>query len=90
MGADGVKTTEGFLRGMFTKQYPTDAVDWVIQENLNFPREYAAHASCSITPPTIGETSFRQSISQLWLSGAKPVSFPFRSTKLIGERVSLI
>ena len=41
-GADGVKTTEGFIRGMFTKQYPVDAVNWVIQENLKFPREYAA------------------------------------------------
>jgi pimeloyl-ACP methyl ester carboxylesterase len=41
-GPDGVKTTEGFIRGMFTKQYPVDAVNWVIQENLKFPREYAA------------------------------------------------
>jgi non-heme chloroperoxidase len=41
-GPEGVKTTEGFIRGMFTKQYPMDAVDWVIQENLKFPREYAA------------------------------------------------
>jgi len=41
-GPDGVKTTEGFVRGMFTKQYPMDAVNWVIQENLKFPREYAA------------------------------------------------
>ena len=41
-GPDGVKTTEGFIRGMFTKQYPMDAVNWVIQENLKFPREYAA------------------------------------------------
>src|SRR5450755_2204319 len=41
-GPDGVKTTDGFIRGMFTKQYPVDAVNWVIQENLKFPREYAA------------------------------------------------
>ena len=44
-GPDGVKTTEGFVRGMFTKQYPVDAVNWVIQENLKFPREYAARLS---------------------------------------------
>jgi len=39
---DGVKTTEGFIGGMFTKQYPRDEVNWVIQRNLLFPREYAA------------------------------------------------
>jgi hypothetical protein len=27
---------------MFTKQFPSDAVNWVVQENLKFPREYAA------------------------------------------------
>ena len=41
-GPDGVKTTEGFIGGMFTKQYPRDEVNWVIQRNLLFPREYAA------------------------------------------------
>jgi non-heme chloroperoxidase len=41
-GPDGVKTTEGLIRSMFTRQYPMDAVNWVIQENLKFPREYAA------------------------------------------------
>ncbi|MGA2128930.1 MAG: alpha/beta hydrolase, partial [Xanthobacteraceae bacterium] len=41
-GPDGVKTTNGFVSGMFTKQYSKDAVDWVIQENLKLPREYAA------------------------------------------------
>lgn len=41
-GPDGVKTTEGFISAMFTKQFPSDAVNWVVQENLKFPREYAA------------------------------------------------
>ncbi|MFN7277468.1 MAG: alpha/beta fold hydrolase, partial [Betaproteobacteria bacterium] len=41
-GADGIKTTEGFIGGMFTKQYPRAEVDWVIQQNLKFPRAYAA------------------------------------------------
>lgn len=41
-GADGIKTTEGFIGGMFTKQYPRAQVDWVIQQNLKFPRVYAA------------------------------------------------
>jgi non-heme chloroperoxidase len=41
-GPDDVKTTERLIRSMFTKQYPVEAVNWVIQENLKFPREYAA------------------------------------------------
>ena len=41
-GADGVKTTEGFITGMFTKQYSRSEVSWVIAQNLKFPRAYAA------------------------------------------------
>lgn len=41
-GPDGIKTTEGFIGGMFTKQYPREEVEWVIQQNLKFPRAYAA------------------------------------------------
>jgi pimeloyl-ACP methyl ester carboxylesterase len=41
-GADGIKTTEGFITGMFTKQYSRDELDWVIQQNLKLPRAYAA------------------------------------------------
>jgi non-heme chloroperoxidase len=41
-GPDGIKTTEGFIGGMFTKQYPRAEVDWVVQQNLKFPRAYAA------------------------------------------------
>ena len=41
-GAEGVKTTEGFITGMFTKQYRRDDLNWVIQQNLKMPRPYAA------------------------------------------------
>jgi non-heme chloroperoxidase len=41
-GADGVKTTEGFISAMFTKQYSRDEVNWAIQQNLKLPRAYAA------------------------------------------------
>jgi non-heme chloroperoxidase len=41
-GADGVKTSEGFVTGMFTKKYPRDELNWVIQQNLKMPRPYAA------------------------------------------------
>ncbi|MFL6579653.1 MAG: alpha/beta fold hydrolase [Burkholderiales bacterium] len=41
-GPEGVKTTEGFITGMFTKQYPRDQLGWVIEQNLKMPRPYAA------------------------------------------------
>lgn len=42
-GPDGVKTTDGFVRGaFFTKAYPASKLDWVLQENLKFPRAQAA------------------------------------------------
>ena len=41
-GPDGVKTTEGFIRGMFTQGYEPLEVDWVIKQNLKMPRKYAA------------------------------------------------
>jgi pimeloyl-ACP methyl ester carboxylesterase len=81
-GADGIKTTEGFVGGMFTKQYPKAEVDWVIQENLKFPRAYAArllfdHATNDwrdviprINVPTLivgGKTSLVGWRSQEWM-----------------------
>ena len=41
-GPDGVKTTYDFIGAMFTKQYPRDEVNWVVQQNLKLPRPYAA------------------------------------------------
>ncbi len=41
-GPDGVKTTDNMLGGMFTKQFPPEELNWVIQENLKFPRVYAS------------------------------------------------
>jgi non-heme chloroperoxidase len=81
-GPDGVKTTNEFVSGMFTKQYSRDAVNWVIQENLKFPREYAArllfdHATNdwrdvipAINIPTLvvgGKASLVPWKSQLWI-----------------------
>jgi pimeloyl-ACP methyl ester carboxylesterase len=41
-GPDGVKTTEGFIGGMFNKTYSREELAWVVQQNLKMPREYAA------------------------------------------------
>jgi pimeloyl-ACP methyl ester carboxylesterase len=86
-GADGVTTTEGFISGMFTKQYPADQVQWVIQQNLKFPRAYAArllydHATNDwrdvlpkITVPTLivgGKVSLVGWRSQVWMGTQIP------------------
>lgn len=42
-GPDGVKTTEGLVKtAFFTKAFPADKLDWVVAENLKFPRPSAA------------------------------------------------
>lgn len=86
-GADGVKTTEGFIGGMFTKAYPKEKVDWVVQQNLKFPRAYAArllfdHATNdwrdvlpTINVPTLivgGKTSLVGWRSQQWIATQIP------------------
>ena len=86
-GLDGEKTTEGFISGMFTKQYPVEEVNWVIQQNLKFPRRYAArllydHATNDwrdmlgrITVPTLivgGKSSLVGWKSQMWMGTQIP------------------
>jgi len=81
-GAEGVKTTNEFISGMFTKQYSRDMVNWVVQENLKFPRVFAArllfdHATNDwrdviplINVPTLvigGKASLVPWKSQVWI-----------------------
>ncbi len=81
-GPDGVKTTEGFIGGMFTKGYSRDEVAWAVRQNLKMPREYAAalllnhssqdwrHLIPRITLPTLvvgGKTSVVPWKSQVWV-----------------------
>jgi non-heme chloroperoxidase len=88
-GPDGVKTTEGFITGMFTKEYSRDEVAWVIKQNLKMPREYAArllydHATNDwrdviprINIPTLvvgGKTSLVGWRSQVWIGSQIPGS----------------
>jgi non-heme chloroperoxidase len=88
-GPDGVKTTEGFISGMFTKSYPREEVAWVIQRNLRMPREYAArllydHATNDwrdviplIDIPTLvvgGKASLVGWKSQVWIGAQIPGS----------------
>lgn len=86
-GPDGVKTTEGFITGMFTKQYPKEELDWVIAQNLKLPRAYAArllydHATNDwrdilprINVPTLivgGKASLVGWKSQVWMGTQIP------------------
>jgi hypothetical protein len=72
-GPGSVKTTKGFITGIFAKQYSPDEVNWVVQEK--YPRAMQ-RVYCSIMPPTIGETSFLVSTFRHWRSTARPVWFP--------------
>jgi len=88
-GPDGVKTTEGFIGGMFTKAYSRSEVSWVVQQNLKMPRKYAAallynHATQDwrpviprITLPTLvvgGRASVVPWKSQVWIQKQMPRS----------------
>jgi len=88
-GPDGVKTTEGFITGMFNKDYSRDELAWVIKQNLKMPREYAArllfdHATNDwrdviprINVPTLvvgGKASLVGWRSQVWIGSQIPGS----------------
>jgi len=67
-----VKTTDGFIRGMFTKR-TRGRSKRVIQENLKFPREYAARLLFDHATNDWRDL-IQQSTSQLWLWVAKRAS----------------
>ena len=88
-GPDGVKTTEGFITGMFNKDYSREELAWVIKQNLKMPREYAArllydHATNDwrdviprINIPTLvvgGKASLVGWRSQVWIGSQIPGS----------------
>ena len=81
-GPDGVKTTKQLISGMFTKGFSRPEVDWVVEQNLEMPRKYAAtllqnHAAQDwrpvipkITLPTLvvaGKASVVPWKSQVWI-----------------------
>jgi non-heme chloroperoxidase len=81
-GPDGVKTTEELITGMFTQGFSRLEVDWVVKQNLEMPRKYAAtllqnHAMQdwrpvipNITLPTLvvgGKASVVPWKSQVWI-----------------------
>jgi non-heme chloroperoxidase len=87
VGPDGTQTTAQFLGSMFRKSYPQADFDWVMAQNLQFPRKYAAdllydHAFKdwrdvirAITLPTL-------------VIGGKASHVPWRSIQWIGSAIS--
>ena len=73
-GPDGVKVTEGFINGMFTKDFSRDEVKWAIDQNLKFPRKHAA------------ELLFDHSTND-WRDIIPRINVP---TLLIGAKTSLV
>jgi non-heme chloroperoxidase len=88
-GPEGVKTTEGFITGMYNPEYSREELAWVIQQNLKMPRPYAArllydHATNDwrdiiprIDIPTLvvgGKASLVGWKSQVWIGNQIPGS----------------
>src|SRR5438128_25790 len=73
-GPDGVKTTEGFIGGMFTKAYSRSEVDWVVKQNLKMPRQYAA-------------ALLYNHATQDWRRVIPRITLP---TQVVGGRVSVV
>lgn len=73
-GPDGEKVTEGFINGMFTKDFSREEVKWAIDQNLKFPRKHAA------------ELLFDHSTND-WRDIIPRINVP---TLLIGAKTSLV
>ncbi len=87
-GPDGEKTTAGLVNGLFfTKGYSPQELEWVLKENLKFPRAPAARLLVDhcmqdwrdtirrIDLPTLvvgGEASFFTPRSQRWIAAQIP------------------
>jgi len=85
-GADGVKTTEGFITGMFTKQYPRDDLNWVIQQNLKMPRPYAARLLYDHATNDWRDQIPRINIPTL-VFGAKTSLVPWKSQEWVASQI---
>jgi non-heme chloroperoxidase len=85
-GPDGVKMTNGFITGMFTKQYSPDVVKWVIQENLKFPREYAARLLFDHATNDWRDVIPRINVPTL-VVGGKASLVPWKSQVWVGSQI---
>ncbi|HEX5751792.1 MAG TPA: alpha/beta hydrolase [Archangium sp.] len=86
-GPDGVRVSEGLVRGLFSSSFPEDALAEVIEQNLKFPRAAAARLlvdHCgqdwrdlipTLDVPTLvvgGEVSIFHPRSQQWIARQIP------------------
>ena len=73
-GKEGVATTKGFIGSMFTGGFPTERVEWVIEQNRKMPRRHAA-------------TLLLNHATQDWRDLIPRITLP---ALIVGGRVSLI
>ena len=85
-GPDGVQTTEGFITGMFNKEYSREQVAWVIQQNLKFPRPYAARLLYDHATNDWRDVIPHIDIPTL-VVGAKASLVPWKSQVWIGSQI---
>ena len=87
--ATSVEAASEILRGMFTDRIPQGDFDWIVKENLKFPREHAADLLFdhllndwrdiiqAIRLPTLvigGRASFFDPASQEWIASCNPAA----------------
>ena len=85
-GPDGVKTTEGFITGMFTKQYSRDELNWVIKQNLKLPRAYASRLLYDHATNDWRDQIPRINVPTL-IVGAKTSLVGWKSQQWIGSKI---
>lgn len=86
-GPDGVKRTEDLVKtAFFTKSYPTDKLDWIVQENLKFPRGSASKLLVDHCCQDWRDVIPRIKIPTIVFSGAKSIFNP-RSQQWIASQI---
>ena len=71
---------------MFTKHYSPDEVNWVVQENLKFPRDYAARLLFDHATNDWRDVIARINIPTL-VVGGKANLVPWKSQIWIGSQI---
>jgi pimeloyl-ACP methyl ester carboxylesterase len=87
-GTDSVKTTENFITNtFFTTAFPREQRAWVLDENLKFPRRYAARLLVDHCVQDWRDVVPRIDIPTLVIGG-KASFVNYKSQEWIGQRIS--
>jgi non-heme chloroperoxidase len=86
-GPDGVKKTEDLVKtAFFTKSFPADRLDWVVQQNLKFPRKPAATLLVDHCCQDWRDVIVRIRVPTIVFSGTKSIFNP-RSQQWIASQI---